>query len=94
MTILTWVIVGLLAAAIAKAYYPGGGGFRSTAIWGITGALAGGLAAIYLISNGSLPITLSLLTARGIIVGSILPAVVCGFIAIVAFFVRNTFNQT
>jgi uncharacterized membrane protein YeaQ/YmgE (transglycosylase-associated protein family) len=44
MGIITWVILGLLAGAIAQAVYPGyvGGGILGTIILGIVGAFVGG----------------------------------------------------
>jgi len=44
MGIIAWVILGLIAGAIAKAIYPGqqGGGFLATTGLGILGALVGG----------------------------------------------------
>ncbi|MBW4664989.1 MAG: GlsB/YeaQ/YmgE family stress response membrane protein [Chroococcus sp. CMT-3BRIN-NPC107] len=44
MGILAWVVLGLIAGAIAKAIYPGhqGGGILATMILGILGALVGG----------------------------------------------------
>jgi uncharacterized membrane protein YeaQ/YmgE (transglycosylase-associated protein family) len=58
MNILAWIILGLLAGAIAKAIYPGnqGGGILSTIILGIVGAFIGGT--LYtLLSTGRLAIT-------------------------------------
>ncbi len=44
MTIIGWIILGLLAGAIAKAILPGaqGGGWIVTLILGVVGALLGG----------------------------------------------------
>ncbi|MBD2099910.1 GlsB/YeaQ/YmgE family stress response membrane protein [Leptolyngbya sp. FACHB-261] len=44
MSILSWIVVGLIAGAIAKAIYPGhqGGGILATMLLGIVGALVGG----------------------------------------------------
>ncbi|WP_213814793.1 GlsB/YeaQ/YmgE family stress response membrane protein [Glaciihabitans sp. dw_435] len=44
MTIIGWIILGLLAGAIAKAILPGrqGGGWIITLILGVVGALLGG----------------------------------------------------
>lgn len=44
MGILAWIILGILAFAIAKAIYPGqqGGGILATMALGIVGALVGG----------------------------------------------------
>lgn len=42
--LLAWIVLGLIAGAIAKAIYPGhqGGGILATMILGILGALVGG----------------------------------------------------
>lgn len=44
LDVIAWVILGLIAGAIAKAIYPGsqGGGFLATTILGILGAIVGG----------------------------------------------------
>jgi uncharacterized membrane protein YeaQ/YmgE (transglycosylase-associated protein family) len=44
MEFLAWIVLGLIAGAIAKAIYPGhqGGGILATIILGILGALVGG----------------------------------------------------
>ncbi len=42
--LIAWIILGVIAGAIAKAIYPGyqGGGFIATTLLGIVGALVGG----------------------------------------------------
>jgi uncharacterized membrane protein YeaQ/YmgE (transglycosylase-associated protein family) len=58
MNIIAWVVLGLLAGAIAKAIYPGyqGGGILSTMVLGIIGAFVGG--SLYtLLQTGTLQIT-------------------------------------
>ena len=44
-TLITWIVVGLLGGAIAKAIVPGnqGGGWLATMILGIIGSFVGGL---------------------------------------------------
>lgn len=44
MNLIAWVVLGLLAGAIAKAIYPGaqGGGILSTIVLGIIGSFVGG----------------------------------------------------
>ncbi len=44
MGILAWIVLGLIAGALAKAIYPGhqGGGFLATTGLGILGAVVGG----------------------------------------------------
>ncbi|HHV20331.1 GlsB/YeaQ/YmgE family stress response membrane protein [Granulicoccus sp. GXG6511] len=54
MGIIFWIIIGLLAGAIAKFIMPGkqGGGIIVTIILGIIGAFAGGLITNLLMGNG------------------------------------------
>ncbi|MEA5564587.1 MULTISPECIES: GlsB/YeaQ/YmgE family stress response membrane protein [unclassified Anabaena] len=78
MNILAWVILGLLAGAIAKAIYPGsqGGGILSTMILGIIGAFIGG--SLYsLFATGTLQ-----LTATGLSIPGLLIAILGAMIAI------------
>jgi uncharacterized membrane protein YeaQ/YmgE (transglycosylase-associated protein family) len=44
MTLVSWIALGLIAGAIAKAIYPGqqGGGIVATTLLGIFGAIIGG----------------------------------------------------
>ncbi|MBD2354315.1 GlsB/YeaQ/YmgE family stress response membrane protein [Tolypothrix sp. FACHB-123] len=44
MNLLAWILLGIIAGAIAKAIYPGrqGGGILATMVLGIIGALIGG----------------------------------------------------
>ncbi|QSJ20655.1 GlsB/YeaQ/YmgE family stress response membrane protein [Nostoc sp. UHCC 0702] len=72
MSIIAWVILGLLAGAIAKAIYPGyqGGGILSTMILGIVGAFIGG--SLYsLLQSGSLQLTAASLTLPGLFIAVI-----------------------
>ncbi|WP_088891433.1 GlsB/YeaQ/YmgE family stress response membrane protein [Leptolyngbya ohadii] len=80
MNILAWIILGLLAGAIAKAIYPGnqGGGILGTIILGIIGAFVGG--SLYaLLTTGSLSLTAAGLSIPGLIV-AIIGAIVALFI--------------
>lgn len=72
MNIIAWVILGLLAGAIAKAIYPGyqGGGILSTMILGIIGAFLGGSLFTFF-STGSLQLTAASLSIPGIFVAVI-----------------------
>ena len=49
MGIISWIILGLIVGAIAKAILPGrdGGGFILTTVLGIVGAFVGGLIGTY-----------------------------------------------
>ena len=60
LNLIAWIILGLLAGAIAKWIFPGrqGGGFIATMILGIIGAFVGG-ALISLVQTGSLQFTSS-----------------------------------
>ena len=72
MNILAWIVLGLIAGAIAKAIYPGhqGGGILATIILGIIGAFIGG--SLYtLLTTGTLALTSASLSIGGIIVAII-----------------------
>lgn len=80
MSILAWIVLGLIAGALAKAIYPGhqGGGILGTMLLGIIGALVGG--SLYnLLTTGTLAITSAGLTLGGILV-AVLGAIVALFI--------------
>lgn len=72
MNIIAWVVLGLLAGAIAKAIYPGyqGGGILSTMILGIIGAFVGGTV-FTLIQTGTLQFTAATLSLPGLLVAVI-----------------------
>lgn len=80
MNIIAWIVLGLLAGAIAKAIYPGrqGGGFLSTMLLGIVGAFIGGTLGTFL-QTGTLQLAAASLSIPGIIV-SILGAMIAIFI--------------
>jgi uncharacterized membrane protein YeaQ/YmgE (transglycosylase-associated protein family) len=42
MSIIAWIVLGLIAGAIAKAILPGPGGLLGTLVVGVVGALLGG----------------------------------------------------
>lgn len=67
--IIAWIILGLLAGAIAKLIYPGrqGGGILSTMVLGIIGAFIGGTL-MTLIDTGTLQITATALSIPGVFV--------------------------
>ena len=79
MSLFAWIVVGLIAGAIAKAVMPGNrdepGGWLGTMALGIVGAVVGGFLSTTLLGGGG---------ASGINLGSILVSVVgaCVFIAI------------
>jgi uncharacterized membrane protein YeaQ/YmgE (transglycosylase-associated protein family) len=80
MSIIAWIVLGLLAGAIAKAIYPGyqGGGILSTMILGIIGAFVGGTL-LTLLQTGTLQITAA---GAGLTLPSILVAVLGAIVAI------------
>jgi uncharacterized membrane protein YeaQ/YmgE (transglycosylase-associated protein family) len=69
MNIIAWVILGLIAGAIAKAIYPGyqGGSILSTIILGIIGAFVGGTL-MTVIQTGTLQITATAFSLPGLFV--------------------------
>jgi uncharacterized membrane protein YeaQ/YmgE (transglycosylase-associated protein family) len=72
MNILAWVVLGLLAGAIAKALYPRyqGGGILSTMVLGIVGAFLGGT--LYtLLRTGTLQLTAATLNIPGLLIAVI-----------------------
>ncbi|MDF2153802.1 GlsB/YeaQ/YmgE family stress response membrane protein [Vibrio sp. CAU 1672] len=80
MGILSWIILGLIAGALAKWLMPGrdGGGWIATMLLGIVGAFVGGFIGSFL----------GLGSATGINIGSILIAT---FGAFVLLFIYNRF---
>lgn len=69
MNIIAWIVLGLIAGAIAKAIYPGdqGGGILSTIVLGIVGAFLGGTLGTFL-QTGTFQITASAFSIPGIFV--------------------------
>ena len=86
MNILAWIVLGLLAGAIAKAIYPGtqGGGILSTMLLGIVGAFVGGTLAT-LLTPGRLALASTTFSIPGIIVA------VIG--AMIAIWIWNQMNR-
>jgi uncharacterized membrane protein YeaQ/YmgE (transglycosylase-associated protein family) len=78
MNLIAWVVLGLLAGAIAKAIVPGtqGGGWLSTLILGVIGAFIGGSLLLFF-QTGSLA-----LTAPGLSIPGVFVAVLGAIIAI------------
>jgi uncharacterized membrane protein YeaQ/YmgE (transglycosylase-associated protein family) len=78
MNIIAWIVMGLLAGAIAKAIVPGhqGGGWLSTMFLGVVGAFIGGTLHTFT-QTGSLQ-----LTAPGLSVSGVFVAVIGAIIAI------------
>lgn len=80
MNIIAWIVLGLIAGAIARAIYPGhqGGGILGTMLLGIIGAFVGGV--IYsLIATGSIAFGGASLSIGGVIV-AVLGAILTLFI--------------
>lgn len=80
MNILAWIILGLLAGAIAKAIYPGrqSGGILGTLILGIVGAFIGGTVAT-LLETGTFAFAATSLSITGVIL-AVLGAIIALFI--------------
>lgn len=78
MNILAWLILGLVAGAIAKAIYPGNqsGGILGTLVLGVIGAFVGG--SLYtLFTTGTLA-----LTSAGLSIGGVVVAVLGAIVAL------------
>jgi uncharacterized membrane protein YeaQ/YmgE (transglycosylase-associated protein family) len=86
MNILAWIVLGLIAGALAKAIYPGrqGGGIFSTIILGIIGAFVGGSLSVFF-QTGGFQIASASLTLPGVVVA------ILG--AMVAIFLWNLLNR-
>ncbi|MBD2778100.1 GlsB/YeaQ/YmgE family stress response membrane protein [Iningainema tapete] len=80
MNFLAWIVLGLLAGAIAKAIYPGhqGGGFLGTILLGIIGAFVGGSLGVFF-STGQFALAAPTLSIPGVAV-AVLGAIVAVFI--------------
>jgi uncharacterized membrane protein YeaQ/YmgE (transglycosylase-associated protein family) len=80
MNIIAWIVLGLIAGAIAKAIYPGsqGGGILATMVLGIIGAFVGGSLAT-LLTTGKLAITAA---GTGLSIPGIFVAVLGAIVAI------------
>ena len=72
MNIVAWVILGLLAGAIAKAIYPGyqGGGILGTILLGVIGAFVGGTL-VTLLQTGTFQLASTTLSIPGLFVAVI-----------------------
>ncbi len=80
MNIIAWIVLGLIAGAIAKAIYPGsqGGGILGTIVLGIIGALVGGTLAVFF-ETGTFSLTAASLSIPGIAL-AVLGAIIAIFI--------------
>lgn len=80
LNIIAWILLGLIAGAIAKAIYPGrqGGGIFATIFLGIIGAFIGGTI-VTLIETGKFLLTGTNLSLWGIVV-AIIGAIIAIFI--------------
>ncbi|MBB1494464.1 GlsB/YeaQ/YmgE family stress response membrane protein [Propioniciclava sp. MC1595] len=81
MGIIGWIVLGLLAGAIAKAIMPGtqGGGWLATLVLGVVGALLGGFIGSAIFDIG-LDTFWSLQTWIVAILGALLVLVIWGFV--------------
>jgi uncharacterized membrane protein YeaQ/YmgE (transglycosylase-associated protein family) len=82
MNIIAWIVLGLIAGAIAKAIYPGqqGGGILGTMVLGIIGAFVGG-SLFTLVTTGTLA-----LTSSGLSIGGVVVAVLGAIIALAIYY--------
>jgi uncharacterized membrane protein YeaQ/YmgE (transglycosylase-associated protein family) len=82
MNILAWIVLGLIAGAIAKAIYPGrqSGSILGTLLLGVIGAFVGG--SLYtLLTTGTLA-----LTATGLSIGGVFIAVLGAICALFVYY--------
>ena len=84
-TLITWIVVGLIGGAIAKAIVPGtqGGGWLMTILLGIIGSFVGGLIGS-LIFEGKLD-----LTGPTFSIGGVITSIIGAIIVIVAYGALN-----
>ena len=82
MGIIAWIVLGLIAGAIAKAIYPGhqGGGFLATTGLGIVGAVVGGFLADALRIGGPSVAGFSLWSIALAVVGALVVLFVWGLL--------------
>jgi uncharacterized membrane protein YeaQ/YmgE (transglycosylase-associated protein family) len=82
MDIIAWLVLGLIAGAIAKAVYPGhqGGGLLGTLILGVIGAFIGG-SVFNLLTTGSLTVA-----SAGLSIGGVVVAVIGAIIALFLYY--------
>jgi len=89
--LLAWIVLGVIAGAIAKAIFPGyqGGGFIATTLLGIVGALVGGWLGNLLLpgSTGAAAASVGALTIGGIVF-AVIGAIVVLFVW--SLFARRT----
>ncbi|MBF2025809.1 MAG: GlsB/YeaQ/YmgE family stress response membrane protein [Oscillatoriales cyanobacterium C42_A2020_001] len=80
MNILAWIVLGLIAGAIAKAIYPGyqSGSILGTMVLGIVGAFVGGTLYEFL-TTGTLTLTAASFSFGGLLV-AVLGAVIALFL--------------
>ncbi|MBG6084370.1 GlsB/YeaQ/YmgE family stress response membrane protein [Zhihengliuella flava] len=83
MGFLSWILIGLIAGAIAKAILPGkqGGGWIATLLLGIVGALLGGWIGSALFGASTNDGFFDLATWIWAIIGSLIVLVIWGFIS-------------
>ena len=80
---IAWIVLGLIAGAIAKAIYPGnqGGGILATIVLGILGALVGGwLGRVLFATNAAAAGTLSIPSILFAILGAIVIIFIWGLL--------------
>ncbi|MBD2039489.1 GlsB/YeaQ/YmgE family stress response membrane protein [Microcoleus sp. FACHB-672] len=82
MGILAWVVLGLIAGALAKAIYPGhqGGGFLATTALGILGAVVGGYLGSMFLGTSAASGALSIPSIAFAVLGAILLLFIWGLV--------------
>ncbi|GHG46663.1 hypothetical protein GCM10012320_12830 [Sinomonas cellulolyticus] len=82
MGIIGWIILGLIAGAIAKAILPGrqGGGWIATLVLGVVGALLGGFLSSLIFGSNSINGFFNIGTWITAIIGALIVLVIWGLI--------------
>jgi uncharacterized membrane protein YeaQ/YmgE (transglycosylase-associated protein family) len=82
MGILSWIILGLVAGALAKLILPGqqGGGFITTTVLGVIGALVGGFLGTKVFSFGEVT-EFDLRSVAIAVLGALVVLVIYGMVA-------------
>lgn len=83
MGIIGWIVLGLIAGAIAKAIMPGnqGGGWLATLLLGVVGALVGGFLGGLIFGGDYINNFWSISTWLTAIIGSLVVLAIWGFVA-------------
>ena len=82
MGFIAWIVLGLIAGAIAKAIYPGhqGGGILATIVLGIVGSMVGGWLGHTFLGTGAVGASLSLPSIGFAVLGALVVIFIWGLL--------------